>query len=57
MITETNHLKIYIKILKFNPVRDLILVEKDKHHNIRHAVGMPLRHIMLHTYGMLLVLE
>jgi hypothetical protein len=35
---------------------DKILVENDKHHKNRHAVGMPHRHIMLHTYGMLLIL-
>jgi hypothetical protein len=39
------------------PVRDKILVEKKKHHKNRHAVGMPHRHIMLHTYGMLCALE
>jgi hypothetical protein len=37
--------------------RDAILVEKEKHHKNRLAVGMPPKYIMLHTYGMLWVLE
>jgi hypothetical protein len=43
----------YFRKNEVNHVRDLILVEKDKRHNFRHAVGMPPQYIMLHTYGML----